>query len=112
AYCGAKPQKPPLQKLYFHLSLHNTTDQQEWILLPTILYPNPTQHRHGGVSSIEVLSDREHKVKLLRFMGTARMQPEMATDAGGFQAVLVPAGATVQLRSIVIAFWERPDGSL
>src|SRR5437660_12083804 len=52
-----------------------------------------------------------HRIKLLHFMGTGRMQSDVANDAGGFQAVLVSSRATVTL-PVVVEFWGRREGPL
>src|SRR5260370_42444363 len=41
AYCGERPQKPPLKKLFFNITLHNRSDHARWFLLPRSLYDKP-----------------------------------------------------------------------
>jgi hypothetical protein len=113
AYCGAKPQKPPLARLYFHVSLHNPTDQQVWLLLPMALYSQPKQPRNeAGIYKIEVLSDENKRIHPVQFNGTRRSDPDVGADAGGFQAFLLPPGVDVTVRRLSIDFWGRPEGSL
>jgi hypothetical protein len=67
-FCGAKARKPPLEKLYFRVSLRSLTSKQEWILMPSVLYSAPTQARSGaGISEIELLENRLRTIKFLRF---------------------------------------------
>ena len=113
AYCGAKAQKPPLEKLLFDVSLHNPSQEQVWILLPQGFYERPTKYsKDAGVEAIQVLTGEQHQVKLVSFFGRARIQPEVANDAGGFQGFLLPVGGKVIVHHLAIDFWGRPNGAL
>jgi hypothetical protein len=109
-YCGAKPQKPPLEKLHFRVSLRNATDEPQWVLLPLVLYSRATHAReNAGVSHIDLLSDESHKIKLLRLAGTARLLAGLSNEGGGLQAVLLAGGAEVRV-PMLIDYWGTPDG--
>lgn len=87
-FCGAKAQKPPLEKLYFRVSLRNLTSKQEWILMPSVLYSAPTQARSGaGISEIKLLENRLRTIKFLRFSGSQRITSGPPNEVGGFQGV-------------------------
>lgn len=51
---------------------------------------------------MEVFSASRHAATIAQFMGSIRLQPE---SAGGFQALLLPAGAVVTIRDFGISFW-------
>ena len=113
AYCGAKPHKPPLEKLFFDVYLHNQRQEPTWVLLPLGYYEQANSYnKDAGVEAIEVLEDKIHQVKLIKFLGRFRVLPHVATDAGGFQAVLLPRGSEVFVHNLVIDFWGRPNGPL
>lgn len=111
-YCGATPKKPPLEELHFRVYLRNETAYPEWVLLPNGFYSAATRLKEGaGISTVEVLSDKSHNIKLLKFLGSTRLQPEVPNDAGGFQALRVSSAASVTL-PLKIDFWGRPRGPL
>lgn len=113
AYCGATPEKPPLEKLFFDVWVHNPTQEQSWVLLPLGFYERATEYDdHAGIQAIEVLAAKKQQLKLVRFRGRFRLLPEVATDAGGFQGILLPGGATVFVHNLVIELWGRPNGPL
>lgn len=102
-YCGQKPEKPPLKKLFFNITLRNQSDHQRWFLLPDALYSKPRAPRNGGIDAVEVYAPMPPpRVSVARFTGTLRLQPE---SAGGFQALLLPAGATITIRRLTIELW-------
>jgi hypothetical protein len=113
AYCGAAPEKPPLEKLFFDVWVHNPTQEQSWVLLPLSFYERATRYNNDeGIDAIEVLAAKKEQLKLVRFRGRFRVLPDVATDAGGFQGMLLPGGATVFVHNLVIEFWGRPNGPL
>jgi hypothetical protein len=83
------------------------------VLLPLGFYEQATRYNNdGGIEAIEVLAAKKQQLKLVRFRGKFRILPEVATDAGGFQGILLPAGATVFVHNLFIEFWGRPKGPL
>jgi hypothetical protein len=103
-YCGMRMGRPPLKYLSFNVTMRNRAGKAQWFLLPRALYEQasgpPSQ---AGVNGAEILSDSsDHKVTLAQFMGSIRLQPE---SAGGFQALLLPAGAVITIRDFPISFW-------
>ncbi|MGH9515813.1 MAG: hypothetical protein ACRD3P_09085 [Terriglobales bacterium] len=111
AYCGAKPQKPPLQKLLFQVLFRNPSDEPRWILLPSTLYTAPTQPAAGaGVSGVELLAD-DHGTKLVKFLGTASADPTDSQQGGGFQAILLAAKTNIKT-DVVVDYWGRPERPL
>jgi hypothetical protein len=110
-YCEAKAEKPPLEKLYFHVWVHNFSRESRWVLLPLALYSAARgAARNAGIWHIDLLSDELGKIKLLRFDGTVRALPDTPNDGGGFQAVLLTAGSELRV-PIAVDYWGRP-GSL
>lgn len=102
-FCGLQPEKPPLKKVFFNVTLQNRSKHARWFLLPDALYPKPPSPTNGGIDAVEVYAARSPaKVSIANFMGTFRLQPE---SAGGFQALLLPAGARVSIRRFTIGYW-------
>ena len=106
-YCGFKPGRPPLLYLSFNITLRNPGDKPQWFLFPASLYDKPqTARPDAGIDSIELLSDfPEHKVTVVDFMGTMKLQPD---GAGGFKGVLLPPAASVSIQGFGISFWGEP----
>ncbi len=106
-YCGFQPQKPPLLKLHFNLTVRNPYNAPRWFLFPAALYsgeekpPGPATPQ-GGVDAVELFVAPNREVTLARFLGTFRLQP---ASAGGFQAVVLPAHAQVTIRNFPIGLW-------
>ncbi|SRR6266498_244650 len=93
--------KPPLVRLYFDLVLRNSRSEPRWFLLPKSLSPEHSSiGPKGGVDGLEVFAPQgKGRVIIGHFLGT-----------GGFQAMLLPAGAEVRLRLFPISFWgDLPD---
>lgn len=66
--------------------------------------------KQSGVDGIEIFSKLpERSVTVAQFMGSVRLQPE---SAGGFQALLLPAGAIISIRDFAIEFWGDNFSSL
>jgi hypothetical protein len=113
-YCGFQPQKPPLLKLRFNLTVRNPNNAPRWFLFPAALYsgeekpPSPTAPQ-GGVDAVELFVAPNREVTVARFLGTFRLRP---ADAGGFQAVVLPANAQVTIRSFPIQLWGDPRAPL
>jgi hypothetical protein len=103
-YCGVRPGKPPLKFLSFNLTVRNLADKTQWFLFPRALYEKaPAPQEHSGVDGVEIFSKKTGRsVTVAQFMGSVRLQPE---SAGGFQALLLPAGAVVSIRDFGIRFW-------
>lgn len=55
-FCGLQPEKPPLKKLFFNITLRNWSEQARWFLSPNALYPKPPASSNGGVDAVEVYS--------------------------------------------------------
>jgi len=111
-YCGVKPQKPPLETLYFRVCVRNLAAEPLWVLLPAVIYSAPTHARsNGGVSRVELLSDESRAIKLLKFAGTARPFARMPNAGGGFQGILL-AGKTELSAPVVLECWGRPNSAL
>lgn len=110
-YCGIKPGRPPLNYLSFNIALRNTANKPQWFLFPASLYDKPQSARpDAGIDAIELLSDSpEHKITVVDFMGTMKLQPD---GAGGFKGVLLPPGATVSIQGFGISFWGEPASPL
>jgi hypothetical protein len=106
AYCGERPQKPPLKALFFNVTLHNRSDHARWFLLPRSLYEKPVVLTNS-INAVEVYSAAPpSRFVLADFIGTLQLQPE---SAGGFQGMLLPAGANVTVRNLSVELWGEPD---
>jgi hypothetical protein len=102
-YCGLQPQRPPLTKLFFNITLWNRAEHTRWFLLPDNLYSRALTPSKGGIDAVEVFSAvPPPKVSVAKFMGTFHLQPE---SASGFQALLLPAGARISIRRFSIGYW-------
>ena len=102
-YCGVHPGKPPLKYLSFNVTMHNLAARPQWFLWPRSLYEQtPGPMKENGVNGAEIFAAPERKVMVAQFLGSIRLQPR---SAGGFQALLLPAGATVTVRDFSIHFW-------
>jgi len=102
-YCGVHPGKPPLKYLTFNVTMHNLAARTQWFLWPRSLYEQtPGPMKENGVNGAEIFAAPERKVMVAQFLGSIRLQPR---SAGGFQALLLPAGATVTVRDFSIHFW-------
>lgn len=106
-YCGDRPGRPPLKYLSFNVTMRNQAKKAQWFLFPRALYemaPGPPPQ--PGINGAEIFSTSadhpQHKVMVAQFMGSIRLQPE---SAGGFQALLLPAGAVITIRDFGISFW-------
>lgn len=109
-YCGLKPGRPPLKYMTFNVTVRNSADKAQWFLFPAALYDKPVAGRGGaGIDGIELFSDGEHRVTVVTFLGTMKLQ---ADGAGGFKGVLLPAGAVVSIRGFGISYWGEPASSL
>lgn len=88
--------RPPLVYLYFDVVLRNQRAEPRWFLLPKSLSAETAPDASkGGVDGLEVFAPRgKGRVIVGRFLGT-----------GGFQALLLSAGAEVRLRLFPISFW-------
>jgi hypothetical protein len=110
AYCGERPQKPPLKTLFFNLTLHNRSDRARWFLLPRALYEQPVSLSKHSIDAVEVrTAQAPNRLILADFMGTLQLQPE---SAGGFQGFYLPGGANLTVRSLNIALWGEPEKPL
>ena len=111
AFCAARPSKPPLQRLFFNITLRNRSDHPRWFLLPRSLYAEASASpARDFVDVVEVRSAApRQKVKIADFMGSVRLQPE---SSGGFQALLLPGGARVTVRNFLIRLWGETDKPL
>jgi len=102
-YCGVQMGKPPLKYLTFNVTMHNLAARTQWFLWPRSLYEQtPGPMKENGVNGAEIFAAPERKVMVAQFLGSIRLQPR---SAGGFQALLLPAGATVTVRDFGIHFW-------
>lgn len=103
-YCGVRMGKPPLKYLSFNVTMRNPADKPQWFLFPRALYEKaPAPQSQSGVDGAEIFSvTPRHSVTVAQFMGSIRLQPE---SAGGFQALLLPAGAVITIRDFGISFW-------
>src|SRR5262245_51901837 len=109
AYCGERAQKPPLKKLLFNITLHNRSDHARWFLLPRSLYEQPVV-LNNSIDAVEVhTASPPNRFVLADFIGTLQLQPE---SAGGFQGLLLPAGAIVTIRNLPVELWGEPDKPL
>jgi hypothetical protein len=92
--------KPPLVYLYFDVVLRNNRTEPRWFLLPNNLPAAASVAAKGGVDKVEVFAPQgAGRVIIGHFLGT-----------GGFQALLLPAGAEVRLRHFPISYWgDLPD---
>src|SRR5215471_4421205 len=110
-YCGMKPGRPPLKYLKFDVTIRNSADKAQWFLFPAALYDKAVAARkNAGIDAIELFSDSpQHKVTVVYFMGTMKLQPE---GAGGFKGVLLPAGVSVSIHGLGVDFWGEPASPL
>lgn len=110
-YCGVRMGKPPLKYLSFNVTMRNLAGKAQWFLFPRALYENAsTPENRSGVDGAEIFSVMPgHSVTVAQFMGSIRLQPE---SAGGFQALLLPAGAAITIRDFGISFWGDNFSSL
>ncbi len=91
--------KPPLVYMFFDVVLRNHRAESRWFLLPSNL-GTVTAASQGGVDTLEVYAPR----------GTGRVPVGRFLGRGGFQALLLPAGAEVRLRLFPVSFWgDLPD---
>jgi len=110
AYCGERPQKPPLKTLFFNIKLRNRADHARWFLLPRSLYEQPVALPMHSIDTAEVLTAvSPNRLVLVDFMGSKQLQPE---SAGGFQGFFLPPGANVTVRGFTIALWGEPEKPL
>src|SRR5262249_47303805 len=97
-------------RLIFDVTLHNQSDHARWFLLPRALYDKPVPLNKGSIDVVEVRTAAPpNRVGLADFMGSVQLQPE---SAGGFQALLLPAGGNVSVRGLIIQFWGEPPNPL
>src|SRR5712691_6843781 len=90
-------ERPPKVTLLFDISLYNRRPEPRWFLLPDNIFPSSGGVKSGGVNGIEVFAlSGEGHVIIGHFQGT-----------GGFQALLLPAGADVTIRRFPITAWEK-----
>ncbi len=113
-YCGFQPQKPPLLKLRFNLTVRNPRDAPLWFLFPAALYsaeekPASPATPQGGIDAVELFVAPNRELTVARFLGAFRLRP---ADAGGFQAVVLPAHAQVSIRSFTVQLWGDPRAPL
>lgn len=110
-YCGMRMGRPPLKYLSFNVTMRNPADKPQWFLFPRALYEKaPTPQSQSGVDGAEIFSVMPGRsVTVAQFMGSIRLQPE---SAGGFQALLLPAGAVITVRDFSISFWGDNFSSL
>lgn len=110
-YCSMKAGRPPLKYLSFNVTMHNAADKPQWFLFPASLYDKAvTGRKNAGINTMELFSDSpEHKVTVVDFMGTMKLQP---SGAGGFKGVLLPAGAVVTIHGFGMSFWGEPASPL
>jgi len=95
--------RPPLVYLSFDVLLRNEEESARWFLLPSNLGSgHGLIGEKGGIDTLEVFSPRgKGHVVVGRFLGT-----------GGFNALLLPPGATVRLRLFPISYWGDPPHNL
>jgi len=95
--------KPPLVYLSFDVTLINDQKSPRWFLLPSNLGSGHAAiGEKGGVDTLEVFTPRgKGHIVVGRFLGT-----------GGFNALLLPPGATVRLRLFPISYWGDPPDNL
>ena len=88
--------RPPRSELVLDVTVENPAAQDRWCILPSVL-PLPQQ---GGVFGVEVsLLGGSGRVLLGRLLGTASVQ-----------ALLLPPGARIRLRKLLVATWgELPE---
>ena len=88
--------RPPRSELVLDVTVENPAAEDRWCILPSVL-PAPEQ---GGVFSVEVsLLGGSGRVLLGKLLGTASAQ-----------ALLLPPGARIRLRRLVVAAWgELPE---
>ncbi len=84
-----EPGRPPLARLRVDVHLHNAESGPRWFLLPKVI-----ESSSGGVDGVEVSVGGG--VVIGRFHG-----------AGGMQALLLPAGATIELRALELQSWSE-----
>ena len=85
------PGRPPLSRYRVDVHLHNAEADARWFLLPHVMERNG-----GSVDGVEVSLGTG--VVIGRFQG-----------AGGMQALLLPGGATVDLRGLEIERWSEDE---
>jgi len=87
---GMKPGRPPLINMEAELSLKNGGDTPVWFRIPSKL-----PEGSGGVFAIEVFAvEGKGRAVVAQFLGS-----------GGFQALLLPAGADVTIRNLPVSYW-------
>ena len=102
-YCDSRPGRPPLKYLSFNVTMKNQAKKAQWFLFPRALNENePGPPPQSGIDGAEIFSTTDRRVTVAQFMGSIRLQPE---SAGGFQALLLPAGAAITIRDFGISFW-------
>ncbi len=101
-YMGLHRQKPPQITLIFDMTLRNERSVPRWFIIPYSLSPG-VKYEKSGVYGVSIFGfEGKGKVIVSRFHGT-----------GNFQALLLPASATIKLRNFTIEYWgELPKDSL
>ena len=102
-FTSKRREHPPITRLLFNITLHNSFDESRWFLLPSSLSFESSDIGEGGVYGLQVFAlDGDGRVILGRFLGEA-----------GFQSLLLPANAQVNLRRFPIQFYgELPAQSV
>jgi hypothetical protein len=102
-FTNMRPGKPPLSRLFFDLTLRNDRSGPRWFLLPgNIGSGNGPLLSKGGVDTLQVYAPvGDGHVVIGRFLGN-----------GGFQAILLPAGAQVVVHNFPISYWGELPASL
>ncbi|HEY6968879.1 MAG TPA: hypothetical protein VJA94_06735 [Candidatus Angelobacter sp.] len=110
-YCGMKVGRPPLKYLNFDVTIRNSANKAQWFIFPAALYDKAVAAReNAGIDGIEWFSDSpEHKVTVVEFTGTMKLQPD---GAGGFKGILLPAGGAVSIHGLGVSFWGEPVSPL
>jgi len=93
-YVESKPQKPPLKRLFFNVTLRNQRTEPRWFLLPSVVHPKDKMLK-GGIDGVEVYT----------LQGGARVIAGRFLGTGGFQAVLLPPSAEVKLTKMPVDCW-------
>ncbi len=93
------PGRPPLVRLGLDVKMHNVATGPRWFILPA----NLPVTSGGGVNGLEVAAvEVDGRVVVGRFLGN-----------GGFQALLLPGGATVRVRGLPLSYWgDLPESVL
>jgi hypothetical protein len=101
---GMTMGKPPLKHLAFNITVRNNESRSRWFLFPAALYEQGQSSPPGmGVDGAQVSSSLSAPgIKVIRFSGSVRLQPE---SAGGFKAILLPARSEVSITSFDIGYW-------